>query len=87
MVQVTGGGPPELVTGGGDGAVRVWDVRQPDAPVAAFPPDATGTEKVRVWRGNVPPSALPDTHLMACSHPLIILQQHMYCSNRNMCQA
>lgn len=55
VVQVTGKGPPELVTGGGDGAVRVWDVRQPDAPVAAFPPDATGTEKVRLWRGTCLP--------------------------------
>ncbi|BDA48861.1 WD repeat-containing protein 92 [Coccomyxa sp. Obi] len=43
--HVTGKGPPELVTGGGDGAVRVWDVRQPDTPVAAFPPDAICTEK------------------------------------------
>ena len=29
---------PELVTCGRDGAVRVWDVRQRDAPVAAFEP-------------------------------------------------
>lgn len=29
-------GPPELATAGGDGAVRVWDVRQPEAPVAEF---------------------------------------------------
>ena len=33
-----GHGAPELVTAGRDGAVRVWDPRQRDAPVAAFEP-------------------------------------------------
>ncbi|KAF8061309.1 WDR92 [Scenedesmus sp. PABB004] len=33
-----GFGPPELVTCGRDGCVRVWDVRQHDAPTAAFEP-------------------------------------------------
>ncbi|MEW5301400.1 MAG: hypothetical protein WDW36_004261 [Sanguina aurantia] len=36
--QAKGYGAPELVTCGRDGCVRVWDVRQPDAPVAAFEP-------------------------------------------------
>lgn len=36
-------GPPEVATCGRDGAVRVWDVRQQDAPVAAFEP-APGEE-------------------------------------------
>ena len=36
--QAKGYGAPELVTCGRDGAVRVWDVRQKDAPVAAFEP-------------------------------------------------
>eukprot|EP00878_Enallax_costatus_P023903 GHUV01025464.1.p1 GENE.GHUV01025464.1~~GHUV01025464.1.p1 ORF type:complete len:249 (+),score=60.16 GHUV01025464.1:856-1602(+) len=36
--QALGYGPPELVTCGRDGCVRVWDVRQEDAPVAAFEP-------------------------------------------------
>lgn len=36
-----GYGPPELVTCGRDGCVRVWDVRQEDAPVAAFEPSDT----------------------------------------------
>eukprot|EP00879_Flechtneria_rotunda_P029635 GHRR01032065.1.p1 GENE.GHRR01032065.1~~GHRR01032065.1.p1 ORF type:complete len:344 (+),score=65.23 GHRR01032065.1:305-1336(+) len=36
--QAYGYGPPELVTCGRDGCVRVWDVRQQDAPVAAFEP-------------------------------------------------
>ena len=45
-VQVSGHGPPELVTGGSDGAVRVWDVRQPGAPVAAFPAETAGPDKV-----------------------------------------
>jgi hypothetical protein len=31
-------GPPEVATCGRDGCVRVWDVRQHDAPVAAFEP-------------------------------------------------
>eukprot|EP00218_Dolichomastix_sp_CCMP3274_P006969 CAMPEP_0170134126 /NCGR_PEP_ID=MMETSP0033_2-20121228/1716_1 /TAXON_ID=195969 /ORGANISM="Dolichomastix tenuilepis, Strain CCMP3274" /LENGTH=334 /DNA_ID=CAMNT_0010369667 /DNA_START=84 /DNA_END=1085 /DNA_ORIENTATION=+ len=33
-----GYGAPELATCGRDGAVRVWDVRQRDAPVACFEP-------------------------------------------------
>jgi hypothetical protein len=32
-------GPPEVATCGRDGCVRVWDVRQHDAPVAAFEPE------------------------------------------------
>ena len=36
--QAKGYGAPELVTCGRDGCVRVWDVRQQDAPVAAFEP-------------------------------------------------
>jgi len=36
--QAKGYGAPELVTCGRDGAVRVWDVRQKDAPVACFEP-------------------------------------------------
>jgi WD40 repeat protein len=44
-MQVSGIGPPEMVTGGRDGAVRVWDVRQPNRPVAAFE-GATETSKV-----------------------------------------
>jgi hypothetical protein len=38
LLQALGYGPPELVTCGRDGCVRVWDVRQEDAPVAAFEP-------------------------------------------------
>lgn len=33
-----GYGPPEIVTCGRDGCVRVWDSRQESAPVAAFEP-------------------------------------------------
>ncbi len=33
-----GYGAPEVVTCGRDGCVRVWDIRQQDAPVAAFEP-------------------------------------------------
>lgn len=36
--QAKGYGAPELVTCGRDGCVRVWDVRQKDAPVAVFEP-------------------------------------------------
>eukprot|EP00003_Mantamonas_plastica_P000726 TRINITY_DN1055_c0_g1_i4.p1 TRINITY_DN1055_c0_g1~~TRINITY_DN1055_c0_g1_i4.p1 ORF type:complete len:267 (-),score=88.87 TRINITY_DN1055_c0_g1_i4:329-1129(-) len=34
-----GGGAPEIVTGGRDGCVRVWDPRQDDAPVAELEPE------------------------------------------------
>eukprot|EP00035_Acanthoeca_spectabilis_P024396 m.453616 g.453616 ORF g.453616 m.453616 type:complete len:359 (+) comp20528_c0_seq1:213-1289(+) len=33
-----GGGAPEIVTGGRDGCVKVWDVRQRDVPVANMGP-------------------------------------------------
>jgi WD40 repeat protein len=33
-----GGGAPEIVTGGRDGAVKVWDLRQPGGPVADMSP-------------------------------------------------
>ncbi|GMH42793.1 hypothetical protein BSKO_10712 [Bryopsis sp. KO-2023] len=36
--QTRGYGPPEIASCGRDGCVRVWDVRQKDAPVAAFEP-------------------------------------------------
>lgn len=36
--QSRGYGAPEIVSCGRDGCVRVWDVRQQDAPVAAFEP-------------------------------------------------
>lgn len=39
-----GHGAPEIVTGGMDGCVRVWDPRQRDAPVAAFEPPAAGDD-------------------------------------------
>lgn len=42
--QTVGHGPPEVVTGGRDGAVRVWDVRQADAPVASFPAEASSDQ-------------------------------------------
>lgn len=37
-MQARGYGAPEIATCGRDGCVRVWDVRQQDAPVAAFEP-------------------------------------------------
>mmetsp|Transcript_32948 Transcript_32948/g.63294 ORF Transcript_32948/g.63294 Transcript_32948/m.63294 type:complete len:360 (+) Transcript_32948:101-1180(+) len=39
--QAKGYGAPELVTGGRDGRVAVWDTRQVDAPVAVFEPKDT----------------------------------------------
>ena len=44
LVQGLGLGPCEVATGGEDGAVRVWDTRQRDAPVAGFAPE--GEDKV-----------------------------------------
>ena len=35
-MQAAGRGLPELATAGGDGAARVWDARQPEAPIAEF---------------------------------------------------
>jgi len=46
--QAKGYGAPELVTCGRDGAVRVWDVRQKDAPVACFEP-GEGTKARDCW--------------------------------------
>jgi len=43
-----GYGAPELVTAGRDGCVRVWDVRQKDAPVASFEP-ADGVAPRDCW--------------------------------------
>lgn len=37
-LQAKGHGPPEMVSCGLDGCVRVWDVRQEDQPVASFEP-------------------------------------------------
>ena len=34
-----GAGAPEIVTGGRDGCVHVWDPRQPDGPVASMEPE------------------------------------------------
>jgi WD repeat-containing protein 92 len=36
---LVGGGAPEIVTGARDGAVRIWDPRQPDEPVASLEAD------------------------------------------------
>lgn len=41
-IDSAGYGAPELVTGGADGYVKVWDTRQPDA-VATFRPSSTST--------------------------------------------
>ncbi|CAG9460938.1 unnamed protein product [Pedinophyceae sp. YPF-701] len=46
--QARGCGSPEMVTCGRDGCVRVWDVRQRDAPVAAFEP-AEGEQVRDCW--------------------------------------
>lgn len=43
-----GGGCPEIVTGGRDGCVKVWDVRQKGKPVADISP-AEGTEIRDCW--------------------------------------
>lgn len=38
VLKKQGCGPPEMVSCGSDGCVRVWDVRQEDQPVASFEP-------------------------------------------------
>ena len=40
-----GKGPAELVTGGRDGVVKIWDVRQNDRPVAVLEPEAGQTRR------------------------------------------
>lgn len=50
---VQGGGPPEVATGGEDGAVRIWDTRQRDASVAAFAP-ATADQVVLACAQHLP---------------------------------
>ena len=42
-----GYGPPEIVTGGKDGCVRVWDPRQKNVPVAEIEPEAEQKENSR----------------------------------------
>ncbi|CAL1300754.1 unnamed protein product [Larinioides sclopetarius] len=43
-----GAGAPEIVTGSKDGAVKVWDSRQKDLPVATMEPEA-GQDKRDCW--------------------------------------
>ena len=68
--QAKGYGPPELVTCGRDGCVRVWDVRQQDAPTAAFEPSDTGAIR---WAGgaagrwSAAASSEPCTHTLGCA--------------------
>lgn len=45
---IKGGGAPEIVTGGRDGCVHVWDPRQRDRPVASMEPE-TGTPPRDCW--------------------------------------
>lgn len=40
-------GAPEVVTGGSDGCVRIWDTRQSGRPVASLEPD--GTQRDDCW--------------------------------------
>ena len=42
-----GYGPPEIVTGGKDGCVRVWDPRQKGVPVAEIEPEDDQKENAR----------------------------------------
>ncbi|KAI9366754.1 WD40-repeat-containing domain protein [Zopfochytrium polystomum] len=58
-------GPPEVATGGRDGVVKVWDVRQKDAPVASIaPPEGHASRDVwTVAFGN----SYTDTDRMLCA--------------------
>ena len=38
--QAEGHGPPEVASGGDDGAVYLWDLRQGEGPVQSFPADS-----------------------------------------------
>lgn len=41
-------GPPELATGSRDGAIKIWDVRQPQSAVATMAPKE-GDPKIDAW--------------------------------------
>ncbi|GLE02377.1 hypothetical protein PINS_up011215 [Pythium insidiosum] len=43
--QQIGHGAPEIVTGGRDGCIRVWDVRVPDPVVTLAPPEGDGSAR------------------------------------------
>lgn len=47
MVNAVATAGPEVASGGGDGAARVWDVRQPQRPVLAWQCKAS-----QVWKAD-----------------------------------
>lgn len=49
-----GPGPREIATGGRDGVVRVWDVRQKDKPVALLEPAVASGDRDRTSRDDQP---------------------------------
>ena len=51
---VKGAGAPEIATGSRDGRVHVWDVRQPEVPVASMEPEAGGAPRYRREIGRHP---------------------------------
>lgn len=61
-----GVGPPEVATGGEDGAVRVWDTRQRHAPVAAFAP--ADADKVAPTAQHLHEPSMPETLPLADVH-------------------
>ncbi|KAJ3112854.1 WD repeat-containing protein 92 [Phlyctochytrium bullatum] len=58
-------GPPEIVTGGRDGFVKVWDVRQKERPVASIGPEESQPihDTWAVAFGN----SFDDTERMVCA--------------------
>lgn len=60
-------GPPELVTGGRDGAVKVWDIRQAQKPVIALEPvDKSGARDC--WAVRFGNSYDPDERVVAAGY-------------------
>lgn len=60
-------GPPELVTGSRDGAVKVWDMRQPQKPVIALEPADKGRAR-DCWAVRFGNSYDPDERVVAAGY-------------------
>lgn len=60
-------GPPELVTGSRDGAVKVWDIRQPQKPVVALEPVDKSSAR-DCWAVRFGNSYDPDERVVAAGY-------------------
>ena len=82
MRQFEGYGPPELATGGKDGCLRVWDIRQPGTAVAAFEPAAA--DQVKCHLSMVPEMLSRVQRLIAMN--FIAPNAHFSCGPSFLCR-